>query len=85
MDTIIRDLADTALKNAREDAMRIVRDRAMDAAEDRVLDVLLPPARVPAGTQGAGAGDTPSEDSGTRQKFRKKLREGELDDKEIEI
>jgi ATP-dependent HslUV protease ATP-binding subunit HslU len=85
VDTIIRDLAETALKNAREDAMRIVRDRAMDAAEDRVLDVLLPPARVPAGTQGAGAGDTPSEDSGTRQKFRKKLREGELDDKEIEI
>ena len=58
--------------------MRAVRDRAMDAAEDRVLDVLLPPARV-------GAGDTAGEDSGTRQKFRKKLREGELDDKEIEI
>ncbi|WP_310450826.1 ATP-dependent protease ATPase subunit HslU [Sulfuritalea sp.] len=78
VDTIIRDLAETAIKNAREDAMRIVRDRAMDAAEDRVLDVLLPPARV-------GAGDTASEDSSTRQKFRKKLREGELDDKEIEI
>jgi len=78
VDTIIRDLAETAIKNAREDAMRIVRDRAMDAAEDRVLDVLLPPAR------GVGAGDT-VEDSGTRQKFRKKLREGELDDKEIEI
>ncbi|MDA8258699.1 MAG: ATP-dependent protease ATPase subunit HslU [Betaproteobacteria bacterium] len=78
VDTIIRDLAETAIKNAREEAMRIVRDRAMDAAEDRVLDVLLPPARV-------SPGDTPSEDSGTRQKFRKKLREGELDDKEIEI
>ncbi|MDP2826747.1 MAG: ATP-dependent protease ATPase subunit HslU [Sulfuritalea sp.] len=78
VDTIIRDLAETAIKNAREEAMRIVRDRAMDAAEDRVLDVLLPPARV-------GAGDTASEDSGTRQKFRKKLREGDLDDKEIEI
>ena len=78
VDTIIRDLAETAIKNAREEAMRIVRDRAMDAAEDRVLDVLLPPARV-------GAGDTASEDSSTRQKFRKKLREGELDDKEIEI
>jgi ATP-dependent HslUV protease ATP-binding subunit HslU len=77
VDTIIRDLAETAIKNAREEAMRIVRDRAMDAAEDRVLDVLLPPARV-------GAGDTP-EESSTRQKFRKKLREGELDDKEIEI
>ena len=78
VDTIIRDLAETAIKNAREEAMRIVRDRAMDAAEDRVLDVLLPPARV-------GAGDTAGEDSSTRQKFRKKLREGELDDKEIEI
>ncbi|MDP2134821.1 MAG: ATP-dependent protease ATPase subunit HslU, partial [Sulfuritalea sp.] len=84
VDTIIRDLAETAIKNAREEAMRIVRDRAMDAAEDRVLDVLLPPARVPAGTQSAGAGETVG-DSGTRQKFRKKLREGELDHKEIEI
>ncbi len=78
VDTIIRDLVETAIKDAREDAMRIVRDRAMDAAEDRVLDVLLPPART-------GAGDAVSEDSGTRQKFRKKLREGGLDDKEIEI
>jgi ATP-dependent HslUV protease ATP-binding subunit HslU len=77
VDTIIRDLAETAIKNAREQAMRVVRDRAMDAAEDRVLDVLLPPARV-------GAGDTPEENS-TRQKFRKRLREGDLDDKEIEI
>ncbi|MFA4968186.1 MAG: ATP-dependent protease ATPase subunit HslU, partial [Sulfuritalea sp.] len=78
VDTIIRDLAETAIKDAREEAMRIVRDRAMDAAEDRVLDVLLPPAR------GVGAGDTP-EESSTRQKFRKRLREGDLDDKEIEI
>ena len=81
VDTIIRDLAETAIKNGREQAMRIVRDRAMDAAEDRVLDVLLPPAR--------GAGSETAEDGfgsgGTRQKFRKKLREGELDDKEIEI
>ena len=77
VDTIIRDLAETAIKNAREEAMRIVRDRAMDAAEDRVLDVLLPPAR--------GIGDVPADENATRQKFRKKLREGELDDKEIEI
>jgi ATP-dependent HslUV protease ATP-binding subunit HslU len=77
VDTIIRDLAETAIKNAREEAMRIVRDRAMDAAEDRVLDVLLPQARVGA--------DSTAEESSTRQKFRKKLREGELDDKEIEI
>ena len=84
VDTIIRDLIETAIKDAREKAMRIVRDRAMDAAEDRVLDVLLPPARG----LGVGAGDTAIEernDGGTRQKFRKKLREGELDDKEIEI
>ncbi len=81
VDTIIRDLAETAIKNAREEAMRMVRDRAMDAAEDRVLDVLLPSARV-------GGGDTAEEghaSGGTRQKFRKKLREGELDDKEIEV
>ena len=77
VDTIIRDLAETAIKDAREAAMKAVRDRAMDAAEDRVLDALLPPARV-------SPGETP-EDSGTRQKFRKKLREGELDDKEIDI
>ncbi|MDP1610918.1 MAG: ATP-dependent protease ATPase subunit HslU [Sulfuritalea sp.] len=95
VDTIIRDLAETAIKNAREEAMRIVRDRAMDAAEDRVLDVLLPQARVGAGSalhdgdSASRAANTASEDGsgsgGTRQKFRKKLREGELDDKEIEI
>ncbi|WIM07075.1 MAG: ATP-dependent protease ATPase subunit HslU [Candidatus Nitricoxidivorans perseverans] len=82
VDTIIRDLAETAIKDAREAAMKAVRDRAMDAAEDRVLDILLPPARV-------GPGDAAAEertlDSATRQKFRKKLREGELDDREIEV
>jgi len=78
VDTIIRDLAETAIKDVRVAAMKAVRDRAMDAAEDRVLDVLLPAARV-------SHGDTPPEDTTTRQKFRKKLREGELDDKEIEI
>jgi ATP-dependent HslUV protease ATP-binding subunit HslU len=78
VETIIRDLAETAIKDAREAAMKAVRDRAMDAAEDRVLDALLPPART-------GFSETATEDSGTRQKFRKKLREGELDDKEIEI
>jgi ATP-dependent HslUV protease ATP-binding subunit HslU len=80
VDTIIRDLAETAIKDAREAAMKGVRDRAMDAAEDRVLDALLPPARVSHGETPEGAAD-----SGTRQKFRKKLREGELDDKEIDI
>jgi ATP-dependent HslUV protease ATP-binding subunit HslU len=83
VDTIIRDLVETAIKNAREQAMKQVRDRALDAAEDRVLDVLLPPARG-FGELGAG-GTAPAGESGTRQKFRKKLREGELDDKEIEI
>ncbi len=79
VDTIIRDLAETAVKDERERAMKQVRDRALDAAEDRVLDVLLPPART-------GFGETaPPEENTTRQKFRKKLREGELDDKEIEI
>jgi ATP-dependent HslUV protease ATP-binding subunit HslU len=78
VDTIIRDLAETAIKNAREQAMKMVRDRALDAAEDRILDVLLPPARV-------GFSETALEETTTRQKFRKKLREGELDDKEIDI
>jgi len=85
VDTIIRDLAETAIKDGREAAMRAVRERAEDAAEDRVLDVLLPSARK----SGAAPGfhdETPAiEDSATRQKFRKKLRQGELDDREIEI
>jgi ATP-dependent HslUV protease ATP-binding subunit HslU len=85
VDTIIRDLAETAIKDARTTAMKAVRDRAMDAAEDRVLDALLPPARVSPGDMEYPARGTPAEDSTTRQKFRKKLREGELDDKEIEI
>ena len=83
VDTIIRDLAEAAIKDGREQAMRAVRSRAADAAEDRVLDVLLPPARPVAGFGGGEA--PPAEDTTTRQKFRKKLREGELDDKEIEI
>ncbi|MDQ8022961.1 MAG: ATP-dependent protease ATPase subunit HslU [Moraxellaceae bacterium] len=81
VDTIIRDLADVAVKDARAQATRRVRDRALDAAEDRILDVLLPPARP----VGFASAEPSAEDSTTRQKFRKKLREGELDDKEIEI
>jgi ATP-dependent HslUV protease ATP-binding subunit HslU len=91
VDTIIRDLAETALKNAREAAMRSVQDRARDAAEERVLDILLPSAKVgtpgvlPSGRFGETAGEaSPTADS-TRQKFRKKLREGDLDEKEIEV
>lgn len=83
VDTIIRDLVEIAIKDGRESAMKAVRDRAMDAAEDRILDVLLPPAR-PTGLFGEGE-PAKAEDSVTRQKFRKKLREGQLDDKEITI
>ncbi len=83
VDSIVRDLAETAVKDERERAMKRVRDRALDAAEDRILDVLLPPARVSGGI--VGAGETAPEESATRQKFRKKLREGELDSKEIDI
>ena len=87
VDTIIRDLVETAIKNGREAAMKQVRVRAEDAAEERVLDALLPPAR---GVGGAGflSGEAEAaapQDSATRQKFRKMLREGSLDDKDIEI
>ena len=82
VDTIIRDLVEIAIKSHREQAMKKVRDRAADAAEDRVLDILLPPARP---TMGFGEDAPPVEDNATRQKFRKKLREGSLDDKEVEI
>jgi ATP-dependent HslUV protease ATP-binding subunit HslU len=82
VDSIIRDLMDVAVKLIREDAMSKVRHRAEDAAEERVLDALLPPA-----SQGVGftADAVSAPDSDTRQKFRKMLREGKLDDKEIEI
>lgn len=77
VESIVRDLAETGIKLFREHEMQAVRPRAEDAAEDRILDILLPPAR----------GDDSSSDtsSSTRQIFRKKLREGELDDKEIEV
>jgi len=81
VETIIRDLAEIAIKDGRERAMKDVKDRALDAAEDRVLDILLPPAR-PVGFNEAPVAET---DRSTRQKFRKKLREGELDDKEVEV
>jgi ATP-dependent HslUV protease ATP-binding subunit HslU len=75
VDTIIRDLVDAAIKDGRAEAMRRVRHQAQDNAEERVLDTLLTPAR-----DGA-----PDSESATRQKFRKMLREGELDEREIEI
>jgi ATP-dependent HslUV protease ATP-binding subunit HslU len=81
VDTIIRDLAEISVKQTRETAMKQVRQRAEDVAEDRILDALLPPAREIGFAPRADS----AEDSATRQKFRKKLREGELDDREIEI
>ncbi len=76
VDSIIRDLTDMAVKMNREEAMVHVQDKALDAAEERVLDALLPSARD---------GDSNESSSSTRQKFRKMLREGKLDDKKIEI
>lgn len=79
VDSIIRDLAEIAVKQTRDAETRKVRTRAEDAAEERILDVLIPPARSAAGAEPAAA------DSTARQVFRKKLREGALADKEIEI
>jgi ATP-dependent HslUV protease ATP-binding subunit HslU len=84
VDSIIRDLAEIAVKQAREEATRKVRQRAEEAAEERILDVLLPGARD-AWEVDANARDAKPEESATRQKFRKMLREGQLDNKEIEL
>ncbi|MDG6881725.1 Unfoldase HslU [Phocoenobacter uteri] len=80
VDAIIRDLADVSMKLVREQAIEKNRFRAEEAAEERILDVLLPPAK----DQWGNSEDTNTSNS-TRQVFRKKLREGQLDDKEIEI
>ena len=83
VDTIIRDLTEIGIKQTRELEMRKVRAGAEDAAEDRILDVLLPPVRD------FGFAATPSaeekNENATRQTFRKRLREGALDDREVEI
>jgi ATP-dependent HslUV protease ATP-binding subunit HslU len=79
VDTIIRDLVEVAIKETREVETRKVRGHAADAAEERLLDVLLPPVRDVNFT------DMKPTDSATRQKFRKMLREGLLDDREVEI
>ncbi len=84
VDSIVRDLVDMAVKQERETAMRKHRSRAEDAAEDRVLDILVPQARVPV-SDATSAAPTPPVDSTARQVMRKRLREGSLDDKEIEI
>jgi len=84
VDSIIRDLMDIAVKMTREIEMSKVSHRAEDAAEERVLDALLPPP--PAASAGfTTVSETDNRDNETRQKFRKMLREGKLDDKEIEI
>jgi ATP-dependent HslUV protease ATP-binding subunit HslU len=83
VDSIVRDLMDTAVKMTREEEMAKVSHRAEDAAEERVLDALLPPSPRAVGFT-ANSEPEPQE-SDTRQKFRKMLREGKLDDKEIEI
>jgi ATP-dependent HslUV protease ATP-binding subunit HslU len=74
VESIIRDLVDAAVKMLRDDQLQKVAHQAEDAAEDQVLDILLP-----------GSSNEAEDSSGSRQVFRKKLREGELDDKEIEI
>ena len=84
VDSIIRDLMETAIKDLREQDMAKHKMRAEDAAEERILDALLPPARDVAYQLGAETSAKP-EDSVTRQKFRKMLREGALNEKEIEI
>lgn len=91
VDTIIRDLIDIGIKQTRALEMKKVRARAEDAAEDRIIDILVPPARdfgftpnTPAAVDSGSGSGSGSGDS-TRQTFRKRLRQGELDDKEIEI
>ncbi|MEB0139973.1 MULTISPECIES: ATP-dependent protease ATPase subunit HslU [unclassified Undibacterium] len=84
VDTIIRDLVDIGIKQTRESATRLVRERAVDAAEERLLDLLLPPARDFGIHPDSGETGSSSENT-TRQTFRKRLREGALDDKEVEI
>ena len=79
VDTIIRDLTEYSIKQTRELEMRRVRTQAEDAAEDRILDALVPPARGVSGEPERG------EDNSARQTFRKRLREGKIDDLEIEI
>ncbi|SIO18714.1 HslU--HslV peptidase ATPase subunit [Salinivibrio sp. ES.052] len=80
VETIIRDLADVAMNLTQQQAMEKVKFHAEEQAEDRILDILLPPAR-----DAWGQNEESQDDSSTRQNFRKKLREGKLDDKEVEV
>lgn len=80
VESIVRDLMDVSIKITREEEIKKYHARAFEAAEERVLDILLPPARSVGDGDEAEVGE-----STTRQKFRKKLREGDLDEQEIEI
>ncbi|HXP27702.1 MAG TPA: AAA family ATPase, partial [Steroidobacteraceae bacterium] len=80
VDSIVRDLVEISVKMTREEEMAKVRHRAADAAEDRVLDILLPRAQTAGFTAESGV-----KDNDTRQRFRKMLREGQLDDREVDI
>ena len=82
VDSIVKDLAEVAVKMARDEEISKVRERARDAAEERILDALLPSPKM----MGFSTDPEPTaRDSETRQKFRKMLREKQLDDREIEI
>jgi ATP-dependent HslUV protease ATP-binding subunit HslU len=90
VESIVRDLIDVSIKMTREQAKDKVKHRAIDSAEDRILDILLPPVRTSADSDNGNAKNEWQEhsevdDNSTRQKFRKMLREGKLNDKEIEI
>jgi len=88
VDSIVRDLAEIAIKQTREAEMRKVRTKAEDRAEDRILDLLLPTGRESSRDIRFGSASheaEPVEDNATRQTFRKRLREGQLDDKEVEL
>jgi len=80
VESIIRDLTDVAIKMTHQQAVEKVKFRAEEHAEDRILDILLPPAR-----DAWGENEESDNNSATRQSFRKKLREGKLDDKEVEV
>lgn len=84
VESIVRDLVDVAVKMIRETEMNKVKHLAEDRAEERILDVLLPQARTEKTSDSANSGQ-PDSNSAARQVFRKKLRQGELDEKEVEI
>jgi ATP-dependent HslUV protease ATP-binding subunit HslU len=92
VDTIVRDLVDIAIKEERDRMVRTKRAAAQDAAEERVLDILVPPARSSSGNvtsigfgTGPGSAEASTPDNTARQVMRKRLREGLLDDKEVEL